>query len=54
MYQRIRKGLKLIGKDIHALLPANAAQAVYWTVTHLLTGFVPCRFCLGCRARAAG
>ena len=36
MYQRIRKGLKLIGKDILALLPAIAALAGYWTGTHLL------------------
>lgn len=48
MYQRIRKGLKLIGKDIHALLPAIAALAVYWTVTHLLFDrFCPMQILLG-------
>ena len=48
MYQRIRKGLRLIGKDIHALLPAIAALAVYWTVTHLLFDrFCPMQILLG-------
>ena len=48
MYQRIRKGLKLIGKDILALLPAIAALAGYWTVTHLLFDrFCPMQILLG-------
>lgn len=41
MYQRIRQGLRLLGKDIRALLPALVAVAVYWTMTHLLFD----RFC---------
>ena len=48
MYQRIRKGLRLLGKDILALLPAIAALAGYWTVTHLLFDrFCPMQILLG-------
>lgn len=48
MYQRIRKGLRLLEKDILALLPAIVALAGYWTVTHLLFDrFCPMQILLG-------